>query len=232
MPKLLESLLTETVAARFRSFPVGAKPSREYSNYIIAICRAIAAAHEHWRQAASLTGLTINGVTANGGRFTGPSLAEIIKTRGPLQGLSGYATPYTRAIGDGLATSWNEWQQSVRVPALSWYPSFAAVPSRQAAPMANVPTGLSKLIWSPLTLTSDSLTRSIKTRLARPGPASDELFTSVATGFSKAVAAWIASQVVTGVMGRGPVPTYSPPYVPVGPVVMGDNIGSPGHLLA
>jgi hypothetical protein len=232
VPKLQESLLTEAVATRFRSFPVGAKPSREYSNYIIAICRAIAVAHEHWRQAASLTGLQINGVTAFGGRFTGPSLADIINTRGPLQGLSGHAMLYTKAIGDGLAASWNEWQQSVRVPGLPWYPSFAAVPSRQAAPVPNVPTALSKLTWHPLTLTPDNLTLSIKKKLAKPGPASEELFTSVATGFSKAVAAWIASQVVTGVLGRGPVPTYSPPYVPVGPVVMGDNIGTPGHLLA
>jgi hypothetical protein len=33
-------------------------------------------------------------------------------------------------------------------------------------------------------------------------------------------------------MGSGPVPTYAPPYVPVGPVVMGDNIATPGHLMA
>jgi hypothetical protein len=232
VPKLQESLLTEAVAKRFQSFPVGAKPSREYSNYIIAICRAIAAAHEHWRQAASLTGLQINGVTATGGRFTGPSLADVINTRGPLQGLSGLAMPYTRAIGDGLAACWNEWQQSVRVPGLAWYPSFAAVPSPYAPPVANVPTALSKLTWSPLALTPDHLKLNIKRRLARPGPASEELFTSVATGFSKAAALWMAMQIVTGVVGRGPVPTFSPPYVPVGPVVGGDNIGAPAHLLA
>ena len=26
-----------------------------------------------------------------------------------------------------------------------------------------------------------------------------------------------------------PPPTFAPPYVPVGPVVMGDNIATPGH---
>ena len=34
------------------------------------------------------------------------------------------------------------------------------------------------------------------------------------------------------VLGKGPVPSFAPPYVPVGPVVGGDNIAVPGHLLA
>jgi hypothetical protein len=34
------------------------------------------------------------------------------------------------------------------------------------------------------------------------------------------------------VLGKGPIPTFAPPFVPVGPVVMGDNIAVPGHLIA
>ena len=37
---------------------------------------------------------------------------------------------------------------------------------------------------------------------------------------------------ITGLMGKGPVPTYAPPYVPVGPVAMGDNISAPGRLFS
>ena len=33
-------------------------------------------------------------------------------------------------------------------------------------------------------------------------------------------------------LGKGPIPTFAPPVVPMGPVVMGDNIGAPGHVLA
>jgi hypothetical protein len=33
-------------------------------------------------------------------------------------------------------------------------------------------------------------------------------------------------------MGKGPIPSFAPPYVPVGPVVMGDNISAPGHVIA
>ena len=32
--------------------------------------------------------------------------------------------------------------------------------------------------------------------------------------------------------GKGPIPTFAPPFVPVGPVVAGDNIGTPGHVIA
>jgi hypothetical protein len=33
---------------------------------------------------------------------------------------------------------------------------------------------------------------------------------------------WSVNSQVTLVMGKGPVPTYAPPYVPTGPVVGGD----------
>jgi hypothetical protein len=38
--------------------------------------------------------------------------------------------------------------------------------------------------------------------------------------------------MVTLLMGKGPVPSFAPPFVPVGPVVAGDNISQPGHALA
>jgi hypothetical protein len=43
---------------------------------------------------------------------------------------------------------------------------------------------------------------------------------------------WKVTAQIAGVMGKGPIPTYAPPYVPVGPVVMGDNISAPGHTIA
>jgi len=37
--------------------------------------------------------------------------------------------------------------------------------------------------------------------------------------------------MVKGVLGSGPVPTFAPPYVPVGPVLGGTAISPPGALL-
>jgi hypothetical protein len=35
---------------------------------------------------------------------------------------------------------------------------------------------------------------------------------------------------VVGVLGQGPVPSFAPPTIPVGPVVGGSVIPTPGHL--
>jgi hypothetical protein len=70
----------------------------------------------------------------------------------------------------------------------------------------------------------------MKSRLARPGPYSDPLFASVADGFSKSIASWMPTQMVTGVLGRGPVPVFAPPYVPVGPVIGGTIIEAGPHF--
>jgi hypothetical protein len=56
------------------------------------------------------------------------------------------------------------------------------------------------------------------------------LINNVVLSLSIYFASWLASQQVLMVMGKGPVPTYAPPYVPVGPVVNGDIISTPGHL--
>ena len=36
---------------------------------------------------------------------------------------------------------------------------------------------------------------------------------------------------VSLVMGMGPIPSFAPPYVPVGPVVGGSTLPTPGHFL-
>jgi hypothetical protein len=43
---------------------------------------------------------------------------------------------------------------------------------------------------------------------------------------------WLPQQQVMLVMGKGPIPTFAPPFVPVGPVMGGDNIAVPGHLMS
>ena len=50
------------------------------------------------------------------------------------------------------------------------------------------------------------------------------------TAFDAALTVWKSLQMVTNVQAKGPVPSFAPPYVPVGPVVMGDNIAGPHFL--
>ena len=55
---------------------------------------------------------------------------------------------------------------------------------------------------------------------------------TVAVFLANYFVSWMSSQNVMMVMGLGPVPTFNPPYVPVGSVVNGYVIPSPGHLAA
>ena len=57
------------------------------------------------------------------------------------------------------------------------------------------------------------------------------LHDGIATVLSIAFLIWLVSQQVMLVMGKGQIPTFAPPFVPVGPVVMGDNLPVPGHLM-
>jgi hypothetical protein len=99
----------------------------ELENYIKAISHAIVGAHDDWRYKAFLKGVKIMGPVAIGGSISGPLLSVNLIMYGPQQGAWGNAGAYTRAIADGLASCWRDWEQSVRVPSLVWYPAFATM---------------------------------------------------------------------------------------------------------
>ena len=46
----------------------------------------------------------------------------------------------------------------------------------------------------------------------------DAQFNAIATVLSTAFSIWLPSQMIIGVLGKGPIPTFAPPVVPVGPV--------------
>jgi len=60
----------------------------------------------------------------------------------------------------------------------------------------------------------------------------EALHDAIATVLALAFLMWLPMQQVMLVMGKGQIPTFAPPFVPVGPVVMGDNLPVPGHLMA
>jgi hypothetical protein len=59
-----------------------------------------------------------------------------------------------------------------------------------------------------------------------------ELFDAIAQGVAACFLSWLPQQQVSLVLGKGPIPTFAPPFVPAGPVVAGDVISAPGHLMA
>ena len=113
------------------------------------------------------------------------------------------------------------------------YPAFAAFPGPVAPPMPNIPLpliafsspGESGLSPSTLKITMDA-------NLADPKALhASDLFDAIAKAFNTVFQIFKASTMVQNVLGMGPIPTFAPPFVPVGPVVMGTVIPTPGVLI-
>jgi hypothetical protein len=200
-----------------------------HSNYLNGITAAIKTAFDLWRTQAFFKDIKITGPTASGGSLEGPDLTPLILSFAPVQ--SPLHVTCSTGIASAIGAAWMKTQRSVRVPGLPWYPSFAAFPGPMAPPTPNIP--------SPFIALSQDQSATMVASLANPKgnkrknnlDFSPEIFASVAVWFSSAIQMWKAAQMVTNVLGKGPVPTFAPPYVPVGPVVLGDNIPTPGHLM-
>lgn len=170
-----------------------------------------------WQGAAVLTGVQVHGPLAHGGQVKGPPLTSMILPRM----MSGGAPPeavvsWASAIG----AAWSAFSSSLSLPGLPLYPSFGAFPGPMAPPTPNVPVPL-------LALTSR---RPVLHLPPTTDPAEAAASAELAAWFNMAVGLWMATTMVTNLMGTGPVPMFAPPNVPVGPVIAGKAFGGPGFL--
>ena len=196
--------------------------------YIDGMCTAICSAWSQWQTMATLVGVVVNAVTAVGGQVVGPPLQGLIMASGPPM-----ATPaeikYTNVIAQVIGTSWLSYTAGIKVKGMPWYPAFAAVPSPVAPPAPNVPCPFAALTQVPASISMAALKGQMIGQLGDPdAPFHKELFESIADAFEKTYNLWKVSTMVTNVLGTGPVPTFAPPYVPVGPVVGGVGTMTPG----
>lgn len=203
--------------------------NNEYAMFIDQMCQALVSAFDSWRQNAFLQGVIINGPIAVGGAIAGPAFGDFLNPLAPKQGLFGKALTHGNALATVIGDAWRQTLTQVRVPGLPWYPMFAAFPGPQAPPTPNVPTPAAALGFSKAFLNATILKeQALRNISGTPVFAASELFTALCTGFASAIDLWLPSQMVTNVLGMGPVPTFAPPYVPVGPVVGGHVIVAPG----
>lgn len=201
---------------------------------------AVAFAHDMWRLQARFQNIQIMAVCALGapGCLTGPELESSIKMAPSCAAWTGNRAAYRAAVAAGVSQCFKRWQDGVTVPGLPWYPAFAAFPGPMAPPMPNVPMPLIACISTGMTeilvpnRMGDAMTAAFDSELARNDPDGhhEALFASIALVLSLAFAMWLPMQQVMMVLGKGPIPTFAPPFVPVGPVVAGDIISLPGHL--
>jgi hypothetical protein len=206
--------------------------------FIDDICSAICETWGWWQggrlvptpvPAASLVGVVIAGPTASAGQLVGAPWTPLIMEKAPKE--TPMMMKYSNVIATVIGTGWLTFTQTVKVAGMPWYPAFAACPSPVAPPSPNIPCPFAALVQVPVSISASVLKMQMVAMLADPmAPFHAELFEAISDAFEKCYNIWKVSTMVTNVMGTGPVPTFAPPYVPVGPVVGGVGNMTPGGL--
>lgn len=189
-----------------------------------------------WRMQAKFKDVKVMAVSAIGspGCLDGPKLKSCYVWVGTKKN----EKAYIKAVTEGISECWEAWQSKVMIPGLPWYPAFAAFPGPQAPPMPNIPmpliacpsAGMAKMMVP--TQLRDAMINKLDGGIKKKDKDKQHvaLFEAIATAVSLAFIMWLPQQQVMNVMGKGPIPTFAPPVVPVGPVVGGDTLPTPGHL--
>lgn len=202
----------------------------DFSKYIDGICSAICSAWSQWQTIASMTGVMVNAVTATVGQVLGPPWYPLIMASAPKSTPS--EAKYSNAIAMAISNGWLSYQATIKVPGLPWYPAFAAFPGPIAPPMPNIPCPVIALTQVTASVKANALSGSMTGSLADPTALHHkQLFDSISDAFEKCFLIWQTSTMVTNVLGTGPIPTFAPPFVPVGPVVGGVGNMPPGGFV-
>ncbi|MEZ5352964.1 MAG: hypothetical protein R2762_10040 [Bryobacteraceae bacterium] len=182
-----------------------------------------------------------------GGRITGPA-AEF----GPgslwspvnlevklLQSLTAakLSSEVAQALAKILASAWNDWAGGFQLRSQSAFPTFVAVPASHAPPTPAAPIPLQSSVSSgepslSSALLNAKLTQALRAHAVRSPGNFDLAAKQLADWVDSSFQEWKRIVMISGVVGQGPVPTFAPPYVPVGPVVMGSTIPNHTSLFA
>jgi hypothetical protein len=193
----------------------------KYNAAFDGILDAIEFGFNMYRLTAGLVDVRIDGPVAIGGRLQGPALDGLISRAPSVAAWSDWNGMVRDAVAKGIEMQWSILARSTCVPGLPWYPAFAAFPGPQVPPMPNVPTPFIALTGDPTAMLPANLKTAMRASLRGNMDFSSEFFDSVATALQIPLQLWKTGQMVTNVLGMGPVPTFAPPYVPVGAVVGG-----------
>lgn len=218
------------------------KVGQAFKDFHDKMLDAVKFAHTMWKLQAKFQNLKVNSMTALGtpGCLDGPELESLIKMSPSAAAMMGNEAKYRDAVAKGVSTCFKNWQGQVMVPGLPWYPAFVAFPGPMAPPMPNVPMPLITCVSAKMADIVAPMQMKTEMENALDGGLKNDdpdkqysaLFDGISTVLAMAFLMWLPQQQVMLVLGKGPIPTFAPPYVPVGPVLMGDNIAVPGHLMA
>jgi hypothetical protein len=190
-----------------------------------------------WILAAYVQGGWVRGPNAE---LTPGSLKSSVDIEQRLvQALAGKQVPpvVRQALARELGSAWRAWADGFQMSMSGAYPRLAAVPGPMAPPTPasraypiakGASAGEYRLNAGTL---ASRLAGALRPHAGRDIHGLDQATKELASWVEASFREWKLSAQVVGVMGKGPIPSFAPPYVPVGPVVMGDNLSTPGHTI-
>jgi hypothetical protein len=223
MPAPQASMMKQLAKLKYGSAQNRGPQSVDAEKFLDGISEAICSAWATWQASASMVGVVINGPVAAGGQIVGPPLTPLILATGPKA--KPQELKLTMAVANVIGKAWLTFTATVRVPGLPWYPSFAAFPTPVAPPTPNIPCPFAVLTMVAVSVSASVLKSQM---VASAGPGNESLYDAIGDAFEKSLNTWKVTTMVTNVIGTGPIPTFAPPYVPVGPVVGGVGTMLPG----
>lgn len=198
-----------------------------FADYIDGICKAISGGISMWLPMTVVNVspiIAITGMLTPGGVVGPPLMPLILASGAPM------STPmeikYSTAIANAVGTGWQMWHSTL-LGTVMFSPDFAVFPGPFHPPTPNIPMPIITLSSPGESMLSPSaLGGAMMANLGDPKALhAKELFDSVAGAFDTAFLAFKAATLLNNVMGMGPIPTFAPPVVPVGPVMGGFGIG-------
>lgn len=203
---------------------------KSFEEFIDGTCDAVCDGIDKWMKVTTIAGVIINavvGILPPGG-VIGPPLGPLIMAGAPKK--TPMQLKFSTAIANAFGNAWLTW--SMGLTGQIMYPAFAAVPSPVAPPMPGVPMPLVAFASPGEAMLAPATLKASMVGLFGDPTAlhSNDLFDALTQGFTAPFTMFKATTMVQNVLGTGPVPTFAPPFVPVGPVLAGVGTGPPGCL--
>jgi len=181
-----------------------------------------------WSCTAKFNSGSINGsvLIIPPGSLEGPSFSkaiidEIMALDVPIQIALAFAEP--------VWSGWEFWSLTFTVSCPNAFPSFVNFPGPSAPPTPAVPISVLSATADREKLTAENLKSRITSRLEKwkDDPEAQKAVEDFAQWFDESFTKAVIKARIENLMGRGPVPAYNPPRVPIGPVVNGEVIVAP-----
>ena len=186
------------------------------------LCDAVASAWAEWQAQAMMIGVVVNAAIATGGTIVARPIGALVENHAG-GGASPEESEAVETVAAQFGTAFDTWASSTVVPGMPLFPAFAAFAGPVAPPMPSPPMPFRTLV------SQVSLLEGLAGRMASSDPATQQVVQAVGYGISSVFPQWL-DRTTYSLLGTGPIPSFAPPMMSVGPVVGGTAVGLPGFL--